>query len=254
MEAALAKALRVNVADAGRFISENGGAESAALAVLGWTQDTRPIPLAMKRVEEEAIVRRALIIERLRPWSSKYPAAHGVHGFLAGVSLFELDATLQYNLTYPCLAFSGVTLAACMELAQFLKVTLDQPLLVYAVAFHEIKQRRTSTRDDIDAALGKMGLPYVDPTTLVPFPSDIFEDHPLRNINVDEVQLSDVMMMLPTRGFSAMREKKEMRNRIVKCVVDGKELFTLSNGRSQFVRLIRRQNISVAEWERKNLR
>ena len=263
MQAAIAKAFGIKPAVAERYIEEQGGDLEAAADILGWTAETRRFHRKYSAAEEAAIIRRAVVVARLQPWADKWvkpegaggasaASAHGgVAEFLKEASLFELDVTLAQNLTYPSLAFRGVPLQACVDLSEMLGAPIPEPLLQYAVIFQEVARKRTCTRKEVERALMQLGLPYADPCALRPFSPEIFEGHILEHADIDAVQLSEVIKHHPGRGFSAIRERKQMRNQLERIVLENpdtgedEEVFQVATGVADFVALIMRQNTPV---------
>lgn len=240
MDRTFARALGVKRGVAAAFIEEAGGAEKAAETVLEWTPETRPVRWVILPTVE-----RVFLVEKLRAWAETSKADK----FLTDASLFELCVTTQINPMYPCVAFREIPFTACMDLAAQLGVHPSEDALIYAAAYKEIVRHKSVTKQAMSIALRRIGLLYKDPSKVVPFPPEIFDNHPLRDVNAETMNPGEAMKLAPGRGIAVVREKKNMRNRIMFVGDEVGGCFKINEGASKLVKLLLELNTPVSEFK-----
>jgi len=245
MERAIQKAMRATPERAEDFIIHAGGVQQAALDL----QTPLRCPVSFVNLEPIHCVNYR---ERLKVWSNAWETtAPKVLEFLAEATAFEFGITLTVNPMYPCTAFSGTRMYdACKDLVAREKLYVYPAQHVYAVAYTEITQRRSMKRSELAAALRRARLTYMDPSTIQPFPSDILNNHPLEDMDLNYSSSGRAMALLKknkiSRPLDRVRERREMCNRIEKVVCPGQEdVFKIREGASRFVQLIHALNVPI---------
>lgn len=236
MDKAITRALRCKPEAAAQFIEDAGGEMNAAHTILEWDRHTKPVPYVNKNA-----IKRQVYVDRLREWAERWRGAGGVQEFMSKASVFEFYVTLHVNCMYPTLAFQGVSIQACQDLARTFQIHPEPPEIVYAIICAEISRLKSATRDQLTRALARYNIAFENPVTLRPFPPDILEGHPLDGVDVEMSDQNEVLKLVPKgKAVEMLREAKFMRNRIVLVTnADGAPAYTFHQGVSRFVELIR---------------
>lgn len=244
MADALKRCLEIDLAEATAFVADNGGALKAARKALESGMMTG------KSKTKRDMLRKVARQCQLDKWAtaSNHPA---VAEFLSEASLLELDVTLLHNPTYPFLAFK-VPLQACIELAKdYVRVPIAPESLAYALVLQHLQNNKRITKSQARALIASHNLGAIlanrDIVELRPFPANVLDGHPLASAgDMKQMAPGEAMLLAPGRGTAALREAREMRNRIMKIPASFREngpvteeYYQIDEGAGDFVRAIR---------------
>lgn len=149
--------------------------------VLGWTAETCPtkeIWTRLGRCRGEFV--RMHRAEPLLPWAKKWKADR----FIKEAGPSELLLTTARNPFYPLLAF-GVSYEACVDLG----IPSTPECRIYALVLDRVR-KGLGDKSSVDAEIGRMGLPSVDPLSIRPL--TLPDSHALKDVDVRTTSASEM--------------------------------------------------------------